>query len=316
MSDERPLSTSKCPDYDDYYEGLAGYDQFGEDRSGPMNYNLELVAEGSEAVLKNFQDKAVHWGRALRDKGDQSNGNCSPYTTGQDRNERFFGFIRSFPPSCTDPRGNNCDTVDFVDSGHDAPTMFRAEAGQARLFFDNWAGDGRRAYDFGYPRRTSYDSPHPDPAHADDGLVHEDLGRYAGQMTSQGCFSDVDQAQSVSSLPHRVYVGNLNSRVYCTDRCNADGYRIAGVSDQNCYCGDDLGPEAAEVVSTSCENKCPGDNSQICGGPNRLSVFSSVSLAKKKRELRSGKAEVPQSLGRALRPRRWLTDVAVVSPRS
>lgn len=278
LSDERPLSTSKCSDYDDYYEGLTGYDAFGEDRSGPMNYNLELVAGGASAVRRNYDSKGIHYGRALRDKGDQSNGNCSPYTTGQDRNERFFEFIRSFPPSCDDPSGDNCDTIDLVDSGHDAPTMFEADAGQARLFTDNWDGDGKRAYDFGYPRRTSYDSPYPDPAHADDPLIHEDINRYAGQMTYKGCFSDVDQAQSVRSLSQQPYTGDLNSRTYCTNRCAADGYRIAGVTDQYCYCGNELSSEAAEVVSTSCENSCPGDPSQICGGPNRLSVFSSVAL--------------------------------------
>lgn len=278
LSSERPLSTGKCPTYDDYDEGFVGYDTFGEDRSGPMAYNTELVAAGVDAVLSNFESKAIHWGRALRDKGDQSNGACSPYTTGQDRNERFFQFARAFPPTCDDPTGNNCDTVDLVDSGHDAPTMFEAAAGQARLFTDNWSGNGSRAYDFGYPRRTDYDDPYPDPSHATDTLIHEDGATYAGGMTSRGCFSDVDNAQSVGSLPTRPYVGDLNSRTYCTTLCAGQGYSVAGVSDGYCYCGNALGSQTVEVVSTSCENVCPGDDTQICGGPNRLSVFASVDL--------------------------------------
>lgn len=279
LSEERPLSTGKCADtYDDYDQGFTGYDTFGEDRSGPMAYNLELVAAGRDAVRENFESKAIHYGRAQRDKGDQSNGNCAPYTTGQDRNERFFEFIRAFPPSCDDPAGDNCDTVDIVDSGHDAPTMFEADAGQARLFKDNWDSDGKRAYDFGYPRRTTFDNPYPDPAHAADALIHEDSTVYAGGMTSRGCFSDVDNAQSVGSLPVQAYNGDLNSRTYCTDLCAGQGYSIAGVSDAYCYCGNSIGSQTAEVVSTSCEGSCPGDSSQICGGANRLSIFANGDL--------------------------------------
>ncbi len=286
LSAERPLSTDRCPDtYDDYDEGLAGYADFGSDRSGPMAYNLGLVAAGREAVRRNFQGKPVHWGRASRDKGDQSNGDCAPYTTGQDRNERFFEFVRAFPPTCADPAGDSgddvdadCDTVDIVDSGHDAPTMFEAEAGQARLFRDNWDGDGRRAPDFGYPRRAAFDDPYPDPAHATDALVHADGAVYAGGMTSRGCFTDVDAAQSEPSLPTSPYAGDRNSRTYCTDLCAAAGFRVAAVGGPRCFCGDALGGQAAEVVSTSCEDPCPGDPAQLCGGPNRLSVFASGDL--------------------------------------
>lgn len=278
LSADRPLSTGKCPTYDEYDEGLDGYDTFGSDRSGPMAYNLDLAAQGRAAVLANFAGKAIHWGRAQRDKGDQSNGNCAPYTTGQDRNERFFQFVGAFRPTCDDPASNNCDTVDIVDSGHDAPTMFEAPAGQARLFTDNWSGNGSRAYDFGYPRRTTQDDPYPDPAHATDALIHADGATYAGGMTARGCYSDVDNAQSEGSLPVQAYNGDLNTRTYCTDLCAQQSYTIAGVSDSYCYCGNSTGSQTVEVVSTSCENACPGDSTQICGGPNRLSIFASGDL--------------------------------------
>ncbi|RYP53974.1 hypothetical protein DL768_001124 [Monosporascus sp. mg162] len=278
LSSERPLSTGKCPTYDDYEAGYNNYNTFGADRSGPMTYNLELVAAGRDAIRANFEGKAINWGRASRDKGDQSNGDCAPYTTGQDRYERFYEFIRAFPPSCEDPSGDNCDTVDIVESGHDAPTMFESEAGLARLFRDNWAGDGARAYDFGYPRRTTFDDPHPDPAHAGDALLHVDDNVYAGNMTWRGCFTDVDNAQSVGSLPFRAYVGPLNSRTHCTAVCAQAGYTIAGVSWEYCYCGNAVGSQTVEVVSTSCEGPCPGDSAQTCGGPNRLSIFASGSL--------------------------------------
>ena len=63
-------------------------------------------------------------------------------------------------PSCEDPTGGNCDTVDYIDSTHDAAAAFGSEAGLARLFTDNFDGQGRRAYDFGM-RRTDGDNPYP-----------------------------------------------------------------------------------------------------------------------------------------------------------
>jgi hypothetical protein len=278
FSSDRPLATGKCPNiFNNWREGLGRYVEFGSEHSTPMTYNTELVAAGAEAVLANYNSKTVAHARATLDKGDHSE-DCSPYTTGQDRNERFFEFVRRFPPSCPDPAADGCHTVDIVVSRHDAPTMFRAPAGQARLFKDNWDGDGARAYDFGYPRHREGDDPFPDPAQADAPLIHTDRTVYAGGKTHRGCFSDVDPAQSVGSLPVVGYVGALNSREYCSDVCTQRGYAIAGVSWQHCYCGNALGRQTINVVTTSCEGPCPANSTAICGGRSRLSVFSSVDV--------------------------------------
>ena len=90
--------------------------------------------------------------------------------------------------------------------------------------------------------------------------------------------ADMDPAQSAGSLPVVGYVGDLNSRAYCSDICTQRGFTIAGVSWQYCYCGNALGPQTANVVTTSCEGPCPADSNAICGGPNRLSVFASVDV--------------------------------------
>jgi len=115
-----------------------------------MTYALSLVNSGRPNILANFQSKAVNYARGTQDLGDDSS-SCAPGTAGANRNERFFNFIKAFPPSCADPAGNNCDTVDFVAAGHDGGAMMASAAGQARLFIDNWSGNNSRAYDFGYP---------------------------------------------------------------------------------------------------------------------------------------------------------------------
>jgi hypothetical protein len=260
---DRPLSTTKCATYDNWREGFDAYPAYGFDTSSPMTYNTDLVAAGRASLLANYMSKTIAYGRATLDKGDYNpTGECATYTTGGDRNERFFEFIKAFPPTCSDPAGT-CQTVDLVVSTHDAPTMFQSPAGQARLFKDNWENSGARAYDFGYPRHASYDDPYPDPSQDTQPLVDVDTTVYDGSKTYQGCWTDVDLAQSIGSLPVSGYVGTLNSPAYCSTICTQQGYSIAGVSYENCYCGNALGSQTVNVV---------------CGGPNRLSIFSSTDL--------------------------------------
>ena len=275
----RPLSTGKCPTFDNYREGFSNYVAFGAANAGNMTYNVGLVNEGRDALLSNYMSKTMAYGRADRDRGDYAGADdCAVYTTGKDRSERFFEFVKSFPPECDDPAGTNCHTLDIVDSTHDAPTMFASLAGQARLFKDNWDGDGSRAYDFGYPRWARGDDPYPDPAHAGEPLIHTNTETYAGGMTGRGCYSDVDDAQSVGSLPYRAYVGTSNSRSYCSNLCVQSRYKIAGMSGNYCYCGNALGSQTVPVVITSCEGVCPGNSSQLCGGDRRLTILATGNL--------------------------------------
>ena len=145
MNTTRPFDTSSCPTYDTYREGYFNFTQY------PMTYATSLVAQGRTAILSNFNSKGVAFARGLQDLGDDSS-SCAPFTTGGNRNERFFNFIKAFPPSCPDPTSSSCDTIDFVNVGHDSGQMMASPAGQARLFIDNFYGDKKRAFDFGYPR--------------------------------------------------------------------------------------------------------------------------------------------------------------------
>ena len=127
-----------------------------------MTYGQSLVSQGRSAILANYNSKQIAYARGTQDNGDDSS-TCAPGTTGGNRNERFFNFIKAFPISCPDPRGSNCDTVDLVNMGHDGGGMFASPAGRARLFTDNFYGNGNRSYDFGYPRQQDGDDPFPDP---------------------------------------------------------------------------------------------------------------------------------------------------------
>lgn len=133
LSEDRPLATTDCPSFDVYRAGYTNYTEY------PMTYGKDVVAQGRAAILANYQSRQIAYGRALYDHGDDSF-DCGANTTGADRNERFFFFIKAFPPSCAQPTGNNCDTVDLIPVSHDNGQMFDSTAGQSRIFYDNWDG--------------------------------------------------------------------------------------------------------------------------------------------------------------------------------
>ncbi|KAI7324666.1 WSC-domain-containing protein [Hortaea werneckii] len=263
LSADRPLSTVSCPGYDDYREGYNAFVDY------PMTYATDLVASGRSSILANFNSKAVNYARGTLDLGDDSS-SCAPGTTGANRNERFFNFIKAFPPSCPDPSGRNCDTVDFVVSGHDGGAMMASKAGQARLFKDNFYGNGSRAYDFGYPRQQLGDDPYPDPnLNTSSSALNNNT--YAGNMTYYGCWSD----QSPRTIDYMAYQSDSNTIEKCTQTCADKGYSIAGIEfGSQCFCGNALGYAATQVIDSSCQTPCPGNSSEICGGGNRLSLFS------------------------------------------
>lgn len=234
-----------------------------------MTYGQSLVTAGRTAILANFNSKAINYARGTLDLGDDAS-TCAAETTGANRNERFFNFIKAFPVSCPDPAGNNCDTVDLIPAGHDAGAMMASPAGMARLFTDNFYGNHSRSYDFGYPRIQAGDDPFPNPA-LNTSSSSFNNNTYAGNMTYWGCWSD----QTPQSLTNLTYTSNANTIELCTQTCAAGGNTIAGLEfGTQCFCGNSLGYEATEVIDSSCGTPCPGNSNETCGGSNRISLFS------------------------------------------
>jgi hypothetical protein len=62
----------------------------------------------------------------------------------------------------------------------------------------------------------------------------------------------------------------------CQSYCTGLGLSLSGVEySSECYCGNVLS-NGATLGSTNCNMICPGDESQICGGPGALSVFKHI----------------------------------------
>ncbi|KAK6068607.1 WSC domain-containing protein [Seiridium cupressi] len=62
----------------------------------------------------------------------------------------------------------------------------------------------------------------------------------------------------------------------CTAACSTAGYSLAGTEySGECYCGDVYSNGGAQV-SNGCNMVCNGNTSEVCGGSNRLSVWSLI----------------------------------------
>ena len=234
-----------------------------------------LINQGVDDILANFNNKQIAWARGLNDFGNQAS-SCAPNTAGQDRNERFFFFMKWFPRSCSDPTStpsSTCNTVDLIDVGHDNGQMFHSDAGLARLFTDNFYGDGGRAYDFGYPRKQSGDDPYPNPNGA---AGTSNYNTYAGGLTYQGCWTNQFPTTALA-LSYELSDSTTNTIEFCTTGCVNAGYTIAGMQNSTiCYCDNTMNSNSAVLtVDNECRLGCPGNAGEICGGVNRLSVFSS-----------------------------------------
>jgi len=54
--------------------------------------------------------------------------------------------------------------------------------------------------------------------------------------------------------------------------CVIRGYLYAGLEfGAECYCGHKI--QAANVSESECNMECKGEKSNLCGGPNRLSIY-------------------------------------------
>lgn len=133
--------------------------------------------------------------------------------------------------------------------------MFASTAGLARLFMDNFYGNGAISYDMGYPRQQTGDDPFPDPSQ-NSSTSNATAIVYAGNMTYVGCYTD----QSPATLPYKAYSNPNNTVEMCTGTCVAAGYAVAGLEyGAECYCGTALTYAAVKTVESGCSYVCAGE---------------------------------------------------------
>ncbi|XP_013172151.1 PREDICTED: xylosyltransferase oxt [Papilio xuthus] len=87
-----------------------------------------------------------------------------------------------------------------------------------------------------------------------------------------GCYLDEKKLRILSS-----FYGNYattNSPEFCVDICMQAGFPYAGVQyASECFCGDVIPPESAKTMEGSCNMKCPGNSTKICGGYFTMNIY-------------------------------------------
>lgn len=90
-----------------------------------------------------------------------------------------------------------------------------------------------------------------------------------GQASFIGCFNDPNNPFDLDGHLER---SQSNTPQRCVEICKQKGFAYAGVQySESCLCGNSYGKFG---TSNNCNMKCTGDPSQICGGINSNSVYS------------------------------------------
>ncbi|KAI5359093.1 putative hem peroxidase, carbohydrate-binding WSC, hem peroxidase superfamily [Septoria linicola] len=94
-----------------------------------------------------------------------------------------------------------------------------------------------------------------------------------------GCFTDSTSARSLSNGVE-VQGGSSNMTIRgCLSACAGRGFAYAGLEyAQECFCGNEV-RNAGTCASdqSTCNMSCRGNRAEICGGPDRLNIFSAGS---------------------------------------
>ncbi|KAJ7157948.1 hypothetical protein C8R43DRAFT_882960 [Mycena crocata] len=94
-----------------------------------------------------------------------------------------------------------------------------------------------------------------------------------GDWMHTGCYTDSVAARA---LPIRATVDGGMSAAKCTAACQAKRFPVAGTEYSTAPgCGHALKP-ASRAPNGDCNLRCSGDFAQICGGPDRLTVFQNM----------------------------------------
>ncbi|KAK0520827.1 hypothetical protein OC834_006888 [Tilletia horrida] len=93
-----------------------------------------------------------------------------------------------------------------------------------------------------------------------------------------GCWTD--QLPNGRALAALVSAGSSVTAESCVASCQAAGYTIAGTENGNeCWCGNGLALGSAKAPDADCSTLCAGNAAEVCGGPFRLTTYSTKTVA-------------------------------------
>lgn len=94
--------------------------------------------------------------------------------------------------------------------------------------------------------------------------------------TSKGCWVDSVNGRI---LPTQAPSDNTMTTESCVASCIANGFSVAGTEyGAQCFCGNEIieGGTLDTANPNGCNMACAGDANEICGGPNRMDIYSNI----------------------------------------
>lgn len=132
-------------------------------------------------------------------------------------------------------------------------------------------------------KTTTSSSPPPSKTPSASSLTAPGVKLPSG-WTYSGCFSDNIDPRSLGTQGE--WWGEPITSTNCVEHCKSIGKSIAGTENGGqCFCGNEL-KQSQAVSSGECDQRCLGDNRQICGGSGTLSIFRKTIAVKKPRRHR------------------------------
>lgn len=96
-------------------------------------------------------------------------------------------------------------------------------------------------------------------------------------FTLLGCYTDTVNARTLSNRVSVPDGDGSNTIESCQATCLKLGYSLAGLEfAKECFCDNSIRNKGMLVRDGRCHMGCTGNNQQICGGPNGLSVYKHV----------------------------------------
>ena len=91
-----------------------------------------------------------------------------------------------------------------------------------------------------------------------------------GAFNYIGCYTEAANGRALSAK-------TLNTKDMTIERCagNCTSYQYFGVEyGSECYCGNTLGAGSKKAADSDCSMTCPGNNTELCGNGNRLTLYT------------------------------------------
>ncbi|KAJ7364637.1 copper radical oxidase [Mycena albidolilacea] len=97
---------------------------------------------------------------------------------------------------------------------------------------------------------------------------------FIGKWEALGCYSDNVDGQGRTLVDAVDVIGQVSLET-CTTACFGAGMPFSGAEfADECYCGSAIANGGIPESISTCNMVCAGNNSEFCGGPNRLTLYN------------------------------------------